>query len=73
MEKNDAQISGVAVVKKAPSPWRKNISKKKSFQVICTIRPANCCVELFQNKWVSRYLTFADFLFPKNCSSPENY
>ena len=73
MEKNDAQISGVAVVKKAPTPWRKNISKKNPSRLFVQIRPANCCVELFQNKWVSRYLTFADFLFPKNCSSPENY
>ena len=29
MEKYDAQISRVAVVKKAPSPWKKNFSKKK--------------------------------------------
>ena len=36
MEKNDAQISGFSVVKKAPSPWRKCFSKKKSVQLICT-------------------------------------
>ena len=35
-EKNDAQISGFAVVKKAPSPWKKNFLKKKFFQLICT-------------------------------------
>ena len=28
MEKNDAQISGFAVVKKAPSPWKKFFEKK---------------------------------------------
>ena len=29
-EKNDAQISRVIVVKKAPSPWKKIFSKKKT-------------------------------------------
>ena len=29
MEKNEAQISGFAVVKKGPSPWKKIFSKKK--------------------------------------------
>ena len=37
MEKNEAQISGFAVVKKGPSPWKKIFSKnKKFFQLICT-------------------------------------
>ena len=36
MEKYDAQISRVAVVKKAWSPWKKFFSKKISFQLICT-------------------------------------
>ena len=35
MEKNDAQISRVAVVKKAPSPSN-FFFQKKSFQLICT-------------------------------------
>ena len=34
--KNDAQISRVAVGKKAPSPRKKVFSKKKSFHLICT-------------------------------------
>ena len=29
MEKNAAQINGFAVVKKAPSLWKKNLKKKK--------------------------------------------
>ena len=36
MEKNDAQVSGFAVVKKAPSPWKKNIWKENFFQLLCT-------------------------------------
>ena len=37
VEKNDAQNSGFAVVKKVPSPWKKIfLKKKKSFQLICT-------------------------------------
>ena len=36
MEKNDAQISGFAVVKKALSPWKKNFLKKEFFHLICT-------------------------------------
>ena len=28
MEENEAKISGFAVVKKAPSPWKKSFSKK---------------------------------------------
>ena len=28
--------------------------------------------KFFKNKWVSRYLTFGDFLVPKNCSSTIN-
>ena len=37
MEKNAAQINGFAVVKKAPSLWKKNLKKKKKFfQLICT-------------------------------------
>ena len=33
--KNGAQISSFLVVKKAPSPWKKCFSKKKSVQLIC--------------------------------------
>ena len=68
--KNDGQISGFVVVKKAPSPWKKIFSKK-------TILPAYLCRYDFQNsvrklvwnKWVSRFLSFGDFKVPKNgCS-----
>ena len=36
LEKNDAQISGFADVKKVPSPSKKKFLKKKFFQLICT-------------------------------------
>ena len=35
MGKNGAQISGISVVKKAPSPRKKCFSKIKSVQLIC--------------------------------------
>ena len=35
MEKNETQISGFAVMKKAPSPWKKNFFEKKFSQLIC--------------------------------------
>ena len=35
MEKNEAQISGFAVVKKAPNSLKIFFSKKKFFQLIC--------------------------------------
>ena len=35
MGKNGAQISGLLVVKKAPSTWKKNFSKQKYGQLIC--------------------------------------
>ena len=59
MEKNDAQVSGFAVVKKAPSPWKKNVLKKKNL----------IAYWIDKNKWVSRFLTFGDFSGPKKCSS----
>ena len=34
MGKNEAQINGFAVVKKAATPWKKVFSKKKFFQLI---------------------------------------
>ena len=36
MEKNDAHISGFAVVEKALSSRKKNVLKKKIFHLICT-------------------------------------
>ena len=35
VEKDESQISGFVVAKKAPSLWKKNFSKKKFFQLIC--------------------------------------
>ena len=69
VERNEAQIKGVAVVKKAPSPWKIFFEKNPS-NLFVQIRPTKRCVEVFKNKWVSRYLTFADVLVPKNCSLP---
>ena len=74
MEKNDAQNSGFAVVKKARSPWKKSLFDKN-------ILPAylyrwdlqNGVRKFFKNKWVSSFLTFGDFSVPKNCSLRKNY
>ena len=60
MEKNDAQISGFAVLKKAPSHWKKIKKKKKLFQLICTDLQKGVW-KFFKNKWVLKYLTFGDF------------
>ena len=70
MGKNEAQISGFVVVKKAPIPLKKILQKKKFFQLIC----ADMIFKMvsgysFLNKWVSRYLCFSDFNVPKNCTS----
>ena len=63
-EKSDAQISGFAAVKKA-------FLKKKFLKLTCTDKIyKTVCGNVFENKWVSRYLTFGDFLVPKSCSSP---
>ena len=48
MEKNDAQNSDFAVVKKAPSPWRKIFwKKKKNPSSLSVIRPTKHCAEIF--------------------------
>ena len=60
MQKNDAQLSGFAVVKKAPSQWKKRFLKKKFPAFFVNIRNL-------------RYLTYGDFTVPKNCSSQQNY
>ena len=69
--KNDTQVCGFAMVEKVPSPWKRKFKK---------ILPAYLyrqdlqkgARKFFKNKWVSRYLTFGDFLVPKNCSSTIN-
>ena len=67
--KNEAQISGFAVVRKAPSPWKKNFSKKLLPAYLYRYDFQNGMWKFFLNKWVSRYLSFGDFKVPKNGSS----
>ena len=73
MEKNDAQINRVAVVKRAPSPLKKCFRKKILSAYLCRPGLQNCVRKFFLNKGVSRYLTFADFLVPKNWPSTSSY
>ena len=47
MEKNEGQISGFAVAKKAPSPWKNFFSKKKSSSLFVKIRPTKRFAEFF--------------------------
>ena len=47
MEKNDVQISCVAVVKKAPSLWKKFFWNKNSSSLFVQIRPTKQCAETF--------------------------
>ena len=68
--KNDAQISGFVVGKKAPSPWKKIFSKKTILPAyLCRYDFQNSVRQLVWNKWVSRFLSFGDFKVPKNGSS----
>ena len=48
MEKNDAQISGFAVVEKAPSPLKKIFLKKKFLQLIVQLRSTKRYAEIFK-------------------------
>ena len=70
MEKNEAQISGFAVVKKAPenSFFFKKIKIFPAYLYRYDLQ--NSERKFLKNKWVLRYLTFGDFSFLKNCSSP---
>ena len=47
MEKNDAQINRVAVVKRAPSPLKKCFRKKNPFSLFVQIGPTKLCAEVF--------------------------
>ena len=47
VEKNDAQINRVAVVKRAPSPLKKCFRKKNPFSLFVQIRPTKLCAEVF--------------------------
>ena len=70
MEKNETQISGFAVAKKAPSPWKVFFKKKKILPAyLCRYDLQNSVGKFLKNKWVSRYLCSGDFNVPKNCSS----
>ena len=64
MGKNETQISGFAVMKKAPSPLKKILPA-----YLCRYDLQNCVRKSFLNKWVFRYLSFGDFNVLKNCSS----
>ena len=44
LEKDDVQISRVAVVKKAPSSWKK---KKNPSSLFVQVRPTEGCGEIF--------------------------
>ena len=62
--------SGFAVVKKAPSPWKKLKKKKKNLPAyLFGYDLKNVEREFFLNKWVSRYLSFDNFKVLKNGSS----
>ena len=47
MEKNEAQISGFAVVKKAPTAWKKRFSKKHSSSLFVQILSSKRCANFF--------------------------
>ena len=49
MEKNETQISGFAVVKKAPSPWKIFISKKNLPAYLCRYNLQNGVRKFFLN------------------------
>ena len=53
--KNGTEIGGFLLV-------------KKSSQYFCRQDLQNGVQNFFSNKWVSRYLTFGDFMVPRNCS-----
>ena len=46
-KKNDSQISGFEVVKKAPKPWEKKFFKKNSSSLFVQIRYTKRCAEIF--------------------------
>ena len=48
----------------------KKIFEKNPSSLFVQINLQNGVRNFFKNKRVWRYLTFADFLVPKNCSSP---
>ena len=68
MEKNEAQISGFAVTKKL-QVLEKNFFQKKFLPAyLRRYDLQNGVQKFFLNKWISRYLSFGDFIVPKNCS-----
>ena len=70
MEKNEAQISGFAVEKRARSPWNNFFFFEKNYSsLFVQARSSKRCAELFLKNWVSRCLSLSNFKVPKNCSS----
>ena len=62
MEKNDAQISHVAVVKKASSHWKKIFQKKKNPSCLYVqITPTKQCEEIFSKKMGLKIFNFPWF------------
>ena len=54
---------------------KKFFEKKKKILLayLCRYDLQNNVQTFFLNKWVSGYLSFGDFKFPKNCSPQQNY
>ena len=70
MEKNEAQISGFAVVKKSSKSLKKIFLEKKNCPPYLRRYDLQNGVHKFLlNKWVSRYLSFGDANVPENGSS----
>ena len=65
MEKNDAQISRAAVVKKPPSPWKKFFQRKVLSPLYVKTRSTNRCVEIFSKKMGRETFKFRWFFSSK--------
>ena len=66
MWKNDAQMSGFAVTKKAPSQWKRFFLKKNPS---CLLVKITSIKQFLKTNGSQDYLTFGDFKVPKNCYS----
>lgn len=67
--KNDASVSGFTHEKKFQILENK---VEKSFQIICSDKVLKKSANYFWNNLVSKYLTFGDFVVPKNFFSQQN-
>ena len=68
------------VLQSRKKPKKLQVLEKKFFEkkkillaYLCRYDLQNNVQKNFLNKWVSGYLSFGDFKFPKNCSSQQNY